>query len=87
MNVMDKLTDDELLSLEKLHTKIEIKCGPIIDELFYEQFPDKSPEELGQMVVQDNLVGGLMSGYILKRDIDELGDAIEKSVNANQRKE
>lgn len=84
MNVMNKLTDDELLSLEKLHTKIEVKCGPIIEELLYKQFPDKSPEERGQIAIHDNMIGGLMSGYILERDNDELADAIEKDINANK---
>lgn len=75
---MDKLSDDELLNLEKLHTKIELKCGPIIDELLYEQFPDKSPEERGQIAIHDNMIGDLMSGYILERDSDEIAETIEK---------
>ena len=75
---MKKLTQNQLLTLEKCHRDIELKCGPIIDKILSEYFPNMSPEDLGQLAIYDNEIGGLMSGYILERDSDEIAETIEK---------
>lgn len=72
---MTKFKNISGLETEKLNKEIEKQCGPIIEQILFDQFPDKTPEERGQIAYYDNMIGGLMSGYWLERDADELAKA------------
>lgn len=65
---MKKMTNEELLKMEKFHQEVAKKCGPIVDDLIYKQFPDKTPEELGQILIHDNMTGNLMCLFYLSED-------------------
>lgn len=75
---MKKLTQKQLLTLEKCHRDIELKCGPIIDKILSEYFPNMSPEDLGQLAIHDNEIGGLMSGYIVATFWKEIAMKLQK---------
>ena len=70
---MTKQTFDEALQEERFGTKVAMECGPIIEKIAFEFFPDKTPEELGQLLLHNHTVENLIAGYYLHRDIDELG--------------
>lgn len=60
------------LKQEKFHTEVAKKCGPLIEEIAVKFFSDKTPEELGQLLLHDYAMADIMSSYYLQRDEDEL---------------
>ena len=69
---MNKKQRDFELKQEKMHEKVILALGPIIEKIAVKTFPNKSPEELGQLLVHDYLFGNFMAGYYVRRDEDEL---------------
>lgn len=62
------------LKQEKMHEKVIMAVGPIIEKIAVKAFPNKSPEELGQLLVHDYSFGNIMAGYYVRRDEDELAE-------------
>lgn len=69
---MNKKQWDFELKQEKMHEKVIMAIGPIIEKIAVKTFPNKSPEELGQLLVHDYLFGNIMAGYYVRQDEDEL---------------
>ena len=69
---MNKKQWDFELKQEKMHEKVTMAVGPIIEKIAVKTFPNKSPEELGQLLGHDYLFGNIMAGYYVRRDEDEL---------------
>lgn len=60
------------LKQEKMHEEVAMAVGPIIEKIALKTFPNKSPEELGQLLVHDYAFGNIMAGYYVRQDEDEL---------------
>lgn len=60
------------LKQERMHEEVIMAVGPIIEKIAVKTFPNKSPEELGQLLVHDYLLGNIMAGYYVRQDEDEL---------------
>lgn len=69
---MNKKQWDFELKQKKMHEKVIMAVGPIIEKIAVKTFPNKSPEELGQLLVHDYLFGNIMAGYYVRQDEDEL---------------
>lgn len=69
------------LKQEKMHEKVIMAIGPIIEKIAVKTFPNKSPEELGQLLVHDYSFGNIMAGYYARRDEDELAEGALPSEN------
>lgn len=62
------------LKRDKMFEEVAMTVGPIIEKIAVKHFPDKSPDELGQLLVHDYTLGNIMSGYYVRRDEDKLAE-------------
>lgn len=60
---MRKLTEQEQLTIDKIHMGIAKECAPIIDTIFANNFPRTPYDELDQIEIHDNMVGHLISAH------------------------
>lgn len=62
------------LKQEKMHEEVAMAVGPIIEKIAAKTFPDKSPEELGQLLLHDDSLGNIIAAYYLRQNEDELAE-------------
>lgn len=62
------------LKQEQMHAEVAMAVGPIVEEIAFKTFPDKNPDELGQLLLHDYAFGNIMAGYYVRRDEDKLAE-------------